>query len=220
MEGSKVAIENIKLKLVESIDELEPIYEDLLPLYQDIYSAAPDFQFWSESFIKEAFVKYFNYGKILLAFDGPKVIGFCVNMPFVESKVFITRVYSQPQTKNEENGQIENYTNEENLENFLLDKYNVVASECRYLADFGVHKDYRKVGIGSKLFDDCINLTKSLNLVIRASTRKQNVIDYYVRRNFLNISLYQYPVYNYLDGTSGLEEKLILVKTVLTVLNN
>ena len=70
-QNSKISIKELNL-----IEELETILETLVPIYKEVYCEAPSFQVWEESFIRDLFHKYFQSGKIFIAFDGARVIGF------------------------------------------------------------------------------------------------------------------------------------------------
>lgn len=48
--------DSIDIILISSYKELEDNLPDLIPIYQKIYSEEPDFQFWSESTVKEIFI--------------------------------------------------------------------------------------------------------------------------------------------------------------------
>jgi hypothetical protein len=198
--------DSVNIKLISSYKEIEDIYEQLIPIYQEIYSAAPDFQFWSESFIKECFLKYFSYGNIFMAFKNKDIVGFCVSMPLSTSDILKSSVYSKE--TNDSNGV---NRKEENISDILKEKYKINIEKCAYIVDFGVNKIYRNIGMGSILFDKCCNYSNE-DVLTRASTRKSKVVSYYVNRGFFSLELYQYPVYNYVDKSSGEEEKIILLK--------
>ena len=188
----------IVIKQIKTLEEIQSVENILIPMYKQIYSSAPDFQIWDEEFIKDLFKNYLNNGRIFMAFDDTKVVGFSVIVNFSTSSCFT----GVTQLKDEEI----------KLEEHLQKNYHVNAREALYVTDLGVDPNNQKLGLGGLLIDEGMKGAEDKNIVIRASTRKPHVISFYEKRGFVSLGLNQYPIYKYIDGTSGREEKLILLK--------
>jgi len=140
-------VEKSKSYTVEQItgyDKLDLALNEqgLTQLYKDIFSRAPYFENFSDEDVATFFKEYVDDGKLFLAYDQGRVIGFGASLP-IQSVPQIEKVISDvgEETKN-----------------------------CWYMADLGVEETYRGKGIARELVQKRIDATpKGSKILMRTS---------------------------------------------------
>ena len=159
--------------------------EGLPELYKDVFGKPPYNESFTDDEIAEIFEQYLQHGKLFLAKDTGRVIGFGASVPLVQEPV---------------------------IEEILHDKLDT--SVTWYMADLGVNEEYRKNGIGKMLVQKRIDAAPDGSiLVMRTSINNLASQSIYKSLGFVQVSdAYQFVEQARQDGSTATDKRLFLAR--------
>lgn len=188
---------NIKILQITSEEQLNSYIDEIVLLYQTVFSEPPSNQIFDIIDVSAMFSMYLRTGYVLIAQTEQSIIGFGTMLPFLHSNANKEETFHEGMLVS--------------LNEYFSENYNFSIHNLYYVSDMAVNKDFRKHGVGSLLLNELIKLAND-NVIIRFSARKKNLQSFYEKHGFSLMSLKQSVIYKYVNGDIGLEEKMFLIK--------
>lgn len=179
--------------------------EGLVNLYQDIFSEAPYYEFFSDEEVKILFNSYFKDGILFLKYVNREVIGFSATLPFIKSSIFQARI-------NDADGK----STVLNID-FLEKQLGFISDQTWCLEDVGIKQSYQGKGFGTELNKAQFKLLQTYKTVILRTSQlendsAQNFYRYKLGFQFLNIT--QDVEHRRQDGTVQTDRRVFMVKMI------
>nr|MDD3719859.1 GNAT family N-acetyltransferase [Candidatus Gracilibacteria bacterium] len=126
----------------------ETLNNGLIELYKKCFEGEPYNELFSDEDVREIFLRYFKFGQINISKQKNKIIGFSSIVPLlIEIDVLSS------------------------LMGFIKEK-GLDINMCKYVADLGVDKSFRKNGIGINMILDFINIAKPGEVLFMRTSEK------------------------------------------------
>jgi len=163
--------------------------EGLISLYQKIFADFPYFEQFDEAEVDAYFEDYLSNGKVLIARDKGKIVGFAAAYPFVEEPIV----------------------------RGILIKQKINPDDCSYIAELGVDSESRGNGIGQALIEELLlELPNDKNPVLRTNINNEVAQKLYQRLGFYIIpGAIETVRRNRTEGAEIEDQRLFMIKSLL-----